>query len=86
MKIAAFRFLTLAFAGILISVIAFGQKSRDEKTPLDAAFIANIYTITAGDCVNFTDMSTGSPTAWQWSFPGACWNLLLLCWYLRCCT
>ncbi len=71
MKIAAFRFLTLAFAGILISVIAFGQKSRDEKTPLDAAFIANIYTITAGDCVNFTDMSTGSPTAWQWSFPGA---------------
>lgn len=28
-------------------------------------------TICAGQCVNFTDLSTGSPTGWSWSFPGA---------------
>lgn len=27
--------------------------------------------ICAGTCIDFTDMSTGSPTSWNWIFPGA---------------
>ena len=27
--------------------------------------------ICAGDCIDFTDNSTGGPTSWQWSFPSA---------------
>lgn len=38
---------------------------------LQAAFVASAYTITAGDCINFNDQSTGTPTSWSWSFPGA---------------
>ncbi|HNQ67233.1 MAG TPA: PKD domain-containing protein [Bacteroidales bacterium] len=38
---------------------------------LDAAFVASAYTITAGNCINFNDQSTGTPTSWSWSFPGA---------------
>ncbi|MBN2779139.1 MAG: PKD domain-containing protein [Bacteroidales bacterium] len=47
------------------------QSPSQQKLDLDAAFIASAYTITAGDCVDFTDMSSGVPTYWQWSFPGA---------------
>ncbi|MDX2002379.1 MAG: PKD domain-containing protein [Chitinophagales bacterium] len=35
-----------------------------------ADFTANQTTITVGGNVNFTDLSTNSPTAWSWSFPG----------------
>ncbi|HOZ29867.1 MAG TPA: PKD domain-containing protein [Bacteroidales bacterium] len=38
---------------------------------LQAAFVASSYNITAGDCINFNDQSTGTPTSWSWSFPGA---------------
>jgi len=34
-------------------------------------FIANNTIICEGDCINFTDLSTGLPTSWQWSFSGA---------------
>jgi len=27
--------------------------------------------ICVGDCINFNDLSTGSPTSWSWSFIGA---------------
>ena len=33
-----------------------------------ADFTANTSTITVGGSVNFTDLSTGSPTAWDWTF------------------
>ncbi len=38
---------------------------------LHATFVASNYTITAGQCINFNDQSTGNPTSWSWSFPGA---------------
>jgi len=35
-----------------------------------ADFTANVTTIFEGQSVNFTDLSTGSPTAWSWTFTG----------------
>jgi len=41
--------------------------------PLPAAPVANFSgtptTLTAGGSVNFTDLSSGTPTSWSWSFP-----------------
>jgi gliding motility-associated-like protein len=36
-----------------------------------AAFTANDLSICVGDCINFTDQSTGPPTSWSWTFTGA---------------
>lgn len=36
-----------------------------------ANFQASATTIPVGTSINFTDLSTGSPTTWSWSFPGA---------------
>lgn len=63
-KISILLILLLSF-----SIQLFSQK--DTKDDLDAAFVASIYTVTAGECIDFTDMSMGSPTFWRWSFPGA---------------
>jgi len=38
--------------------------------PPVANFTASDTMICEGDCINFTDLSTGTPTSWQWSFPG----------------
>lgn len=35
------------------------------------AFTANKTTICVGQSINFTDQTTGNPTSWSWSFPGA---------------
>ncbi len=43
----------------------------DPQGELSAAFVASAYTITIGDCINFTDRSSGSPTSWNWTFQGA---------------
>ena len=36
-----------------------------------ANFTANVTTINAGGSVNFSDLTTNSPTSWSWSFQGA---------------
>ncbi len=37
--------------------------------PPVADFTISNYTICAGSCVQFTDISTNAPTAWTWTFP-----------------
>ncbi len=39
-------------------------------TSVVADFVANTTTIFVGQSVNFTDLSTGSPTSWSWTFQG----------------
>lgn len=39
--------------------------------PPVANFTADNTTFCTSGCVNFTDLSTGTPTSWSWSFPGA---------------
>jgi serine protease len=40
------------------------------NNPPVADFVANYTTVTAGGQVTFTDLSTYTPTTWNWSFPG----------------
>jgi len=39
-------------------------------TPPTAEFSASATTVDEGQSVSFTDLSTGGPTSWSWSFPG----------------
>lgn len=41
------------------------------SAPPVAAFAVSDSVLCAGDCVSFTDLSTGSPTSWFWVFQGA---------------
>lgn len=44
-------------------------QTEDGFTPsLQADFEANLTTAYSGDCIQFTDLSTGTPTGWNWSF------------------
>ncbi|MCF0206325.1 MAG: PKD domain-containing protein, partial [Bacteroidales bacterium] len=43
----------------------------DPDADLDAAFIASTYNLTIGQCINFTDLSSGRPVSWNWTFQGA---------------
>lgn len=39
--------------------------------PPTADLVASNTTPCVGDCIDFTDLSSGGPTTWNWSFPGA---------------
>jgi len=45
-----------------------GAKTPSE--PPTASFSSTSQTISEGETVSFSDQSSGSPTAWSWSFPG----------------
>ncbi|MBU0765385.1 MAG: T9SS type A sorting domain-containing protein, partial [Bacteroidetes bacterium] len=51
----------------MIYVIACGQAG---VLPPSANFQADQTTVLVGSTVNFTDLSTGSPTSWSWTFSG----------------
>ena len=40
-------------------------------TPPDADFLASMQNICVGECIDFTDLTTNSPTTWNWTFDGA---------------
>lgn len=44
--------------------------SKPAKSLAIADFAISNYTICAGSCVTFTDLSINNPTAWTWTFPG----------------
>lgn len=59
---------------IFISFLAALMVScKDEETnaPLKAAFEESASEVLVGDEVTFTDISTGNPTRWNWTFEGA---------------
>lgn len=39
-----------------------------DRSVITADFTADQTTIVQGDIIQFTDLSTGSPTSWQWDF------------------
>jgi PKD repeat protein len=45
--------------------------SSNGLSDLNVSFSASQTSICAGDCISFTDNSTGGPTTWQWIFQGA---------------
>lgn len=71
MSIIRIKFLALLLFILLLISWQNINAQKQEKNLLNAAFLASAYEIIAGDCINFTDMSTGNPTGWLWSFPGA---------------
>jgi PKD repeat protein len=57
-------------AGRINAAAAMGCVAATLNNPPVANFVANYTTVTAGGQVTFTDLSTYTPTTWNWSFPG----------------
>ncbi len=60
--------LALFAPGGVLEPLTSSDKCGD---PLVADFVGNPLTVNVGGTVNFTDLTTGSPAAWQWTFTGA---------------
>ncbi len=63
---------------ILITVTAYNKVTYQQTIPIVQStnppvcdFLGNPTTITAGESVQFTDLSTEYPTSWAWTFTGA---------------
>ncbi|MBW8050828.1 MAG: PKD domain-containing protein [Cytophagales bacterium] len=74
MKIKITKSISLLFALFTAFVILFYACKKDkpeeptpDTTPV-ADFTADTTIIIAGDTVNFTDLSTNTPTSWSWDF------------------
>jgi len=55
----------------IILVLLISGCNKDEPTiPIIVDFSANSVSISAGESVTFTDLSSGNPTSWEWTFEG----------------
>jgi PKD repeat protein len=60
---------TNAFGSNSATVTCYVNVTASAIAPV-AAFTANVFNITTGQSVNFTDLSSNNPTAWNWQFTG----------------
>lgn len=73
----SFYFGTIVAGAVVLSPLGSTPASDMASCPVMAnplpiaAFSVDNDTICAGTCINFTDMTTNSPTSWTWSFPTA---------------
>ena len=70
------RELEIQYTALKLRAATFGRSiwqsdlASPGTSPPVADFVANRTNICVGDCINFTDISSGSPTAWAWTFTG----------------
>ena len=60
-----------ALFSIFMMVLALSCKEKEVIEPLQASFMTEATTVLVGDEVMFSDISTGKPSKWNWTFEGA---------------